>query len=180
MGFSSISTAKLQDIALVTGRLGYAANDWLFYVKGGGAWGHGKSFSFNDRADGTLFDTSSSATDRSGWVVGVGAEWGFAPNWSAKLEYNYIDFGSETVTLNSSLGTQSVRQSSQTGNIVRAGVNYRFNGVVPSSRNIEMILADRTKRPGSSGPFLFGGIVCGAFDEVVLGRVSLRPRGLER
>jgi outer membrane immunogenic protein len=127
VGFSSISTSKLQDIALVTGRLGYAANNWLFYVKGGGAWGHGKSFSFNDFANGTLFDTSSSSTDRSGWVVGVGAEWGFAPNWSAKLEYNYIDFGSENVTLNSSNGTQSFVRSSETVNIVKAGVNYRFN-----------------------------------------------------
>jgi outer membrane immunogenic protein len=127
LGFSSISTARLQDIALVTGRLGYAANNWLFYVKGGGAWGQGRSFSFNDRANGTLFDTSSSSTDRSGYVVGVGAEWGFAPNWSAKLEYNYIDFGSTNVTLNSSLGTQTFVSSSEKINIVKAGVNYRFN-----------------------------------------------------
>ena len=127
LGFSSISTAKLQDIALVTGRLGYAANNWLFYVKGGGAWGQGKSFSFNNNANGTLFDTSSASADRSGWVVGVGAEWGFAPNWSAKIEYNYIDFGSTKVTLNSSNGTQSFVSSSETVNIVKAGVNYRFN-----------------------------------------------------
>ena len=127
LGFSSISTAKLRDIALVTGRLGYAADNWLFYVKGGGAWGQGKSFSFNNNANGTLFDTSSSSTDRSGWVVGVGAEWGFAPNWSAKIEYNYIDFGSTNVTLNSSNGTQSFVSSSETVNIVKAGVNYRFN-----------------------------------------------------
>ncbi|MEO6779641.1 MAG: outer membrane beta-barrel protein [Bradyrhizobium sp.] len=127
LGFSSISTAKLQDIALVTGRLGYAANNWLFYFKGGGAWGQGKSFSVNNNANGTLFDTSSSSTDRSGWVVGVGAEWGFAPNWSAKIEYNYIDFGSSNVTLNSSLGTQNFVSSSEKVNIVKAGVNYRFN-----------------------------------------------------
>ena len=87
--------------------LGYAANNWLFYFKGGGAWGQGKSFSINNNPNGTFFDTASSSTDRSGWVVGVGAEWGFAPNWSAKIEYDYIDFGSSNVTLNSSLGTQS-------------------------------------------------------------------------
>jgi hypothetical protein len=45
----------------------------------------------------------------------------------AKLEYNYIDFGSENVTLNSSNGTQSFVRSSETVNIVKAGVNYRFN-----------------------------------------------------
>jgi len=133
LGFTAISNAKLQDIALVTGRLGYAASNWLFYFKGGGAWGQGKSFSINNNANGTLFDTTSSSTDRSGWVVGVGAEWGFAPNWSAKIEYDYIDFGSSNVTLNSSLGTQSFVSSSETVNIVKAGVNYRFNWGGPVS-----------------------------------------------
>ena len=131
LGFTANTTAKLQDIALVTGRVGYAANNWLFYFKGGGAWGQGKSFSINNNANGTLFDTTSSSTDRSGWVVGVGAEWGFAPNWSAKIEYNYIDFGSSNVTLNSSLNTQSFVSSSETVNIVKAGVNYRFNWGAP-------------------------------------------------
>ena len=135
LGFSAISSAKLQDIALVTGRLGYAANNWLFYFKGGGAWGQGKSFSINNNPNGTLFDTTSSSTDRSGWVVGVGAEWGFAPNWSAKIEYDYIDFGSANVTLNSSLATQSFVSSSETVNIVKAGVNYRFNWGGPAVAN---------------------------------------------
>ncbi|MEO6382143.1 MAG: outer membrane beta-barrel protein [Nitrobacter sp.] len=127
LGFSSTSTSKLQDIALITGRLGYAENNWLLYVKGGGAWGQQKSSAVNTFANGTLFDTNSSSSDRSGWVVGVGAEWAFAPNWSAKLEYNYIDFGSANVTNNASNGTQSFVRSSETVNIVKAGLNYHFN-----------------------------------------------------
>ena len=37
-----------------------------------------------------MFDTSRT---RTGWTVGVGSEWKFAPNWSAFVEYNHADFG---------------------------------------------------------------------------------------
>jgi outer membrane immunogenic protein len=126
-GFVSTSTAHTTDIAMVTGRVGYAASNWLFYAKGGGAWGQGNSSGTGVLANGTAFDTTTSSSNRSGWVVGAGVEWGFAPNWSAKLEYNHIDFGSTNVGVNSSLGTTSFVSSSETIDIVKAGVNYRFN-----------------------------------------------------
>lgn len=78
VGFSSTSTSHASDLALFTGRLGYAANNWLFFAKGGGAWGQGHSDGSAFLANGTLFETTSSGTvGRSGWVVGVGIEWGF-------------------------------------------------------------------------------------------------------
>jgi outer membrane immunogenic protein len=126
-GFLSTTTTKGTDLALVTGRLGYAANNWLLYAKGGGAWGHGSSSGVGTTAAGAFFDTTSSSTDRSGWVVGAGVEWGFAPNWSAKLEYNHVDFGSRNVTIFSSTGTSSFVSSNETIDIVKAGINYRFN-----------------------------------------------------
>ena len=126
-GFSSTTTVKTNDLALATGRLGYAANNWLFFVKGGGAWGQGNSNGRGTLASGAFFDTTSSSTNRSGWVVGAGVEWGFAPNWSAKLEYNHIDFGSTTVGIASSAVATSFVRSSETIDLVKAGVNYRFN-----------------------------------------------------
>ena len=36
------------------------------------------------------FGLSESHTN-AGWTAGVGAEFGFAPNWSAKIEYLYVD-----------------------------------------------------------------------------------------
>jgi outer membrane immunogenic protein len=125
--FVSNNTAKTKDLALVTGRLGYAANNWLFFVKGGGAWGQGSSNGTGFLANGTFFDTTSSGTNRSGWVVGGGVEWGFAPSWSAKIEYNHIDFGSSTVAVNSSRGTTNFVSSSETIDLVKGGINYRFN-----------------------------------------------------
>ena len=76
--------------------------------------GPGQLVAATINAAGTFFETTSSSTDRSGWVVGVGVEWGFAPNWSAKLEYDHLDFGSTNVTINTSLATQSFVRSSET------------------------------------------------------------------
>ena len=127
-GFSSTSTVHSTDLGLFTGRVGYAADNWLLYVKGGGAWGRGNSSGTGVLANGTFFDTTSSHTDRSGWVVGVGAEWGFAPNWSAKLEYDHVDFGSQNVTILSlPAGTTSFVSSSLREDIVKGGINYRFS-----------------------------------------------------
>jgi outer membrane immunogenic protein len=126
-GFISTTTVKTKDLALATGRIGYAADNWLFFVKGGGAWGQGNSNGTGTLASGAFFDTTSSSSNRSGWVVGAGVEWGFAPNWSAKIEYNHIDFGNTTVGIASSTGTTSFVRSSETIDLVKAGVNYRFN-----------------------------------------------------
>ena len=54
-------------------------------------------------------------------------EWGFTPNWSAKIEYNHVDLGSTTVAVNSSRGTTNFVSSSDRIDIVKAGINYRFN-----------------------------------------------------
>jgi hypothetical protein len=39
---------------------------------------------------------------RRGWMAGVGLEFGLFDNWSAKIEYDYLGFGSRDVTLNGS------------------------------------------------------------------------------
>ena len=98
----------------VTPRLGYAFDNWLVYTKGGGAWAD-VSVSVN-----TPFFGRSVGGTASGWVVGVGAEYAFRNNWSAKVEYNHFDFGSDS-------GVFGIG-SSVTVDAVKAGVNYRFHG----------------------------------------------------
>ena len=127
---SSTVTAKSTELGLATARVGYAADNWLFYAKGGGAWGHGSS-SGEVFVRGVPFEPTSSSTDRTGWVIGGGVEWGFAPNWSAKLEYNHVDFGSKNVTIVSGITGTTFVSSSDTLDIVKAGVNYRFNWGTP-------------------------------------------------
>jgi len=41
----------------------------------------------------------SSDTTRAGWTLGGGLEWKFAPQWSVKAEYLYVDLGHETATV---------------------------------------------------------------------------------
>ena len=85
--------AKTDWLASVTGRLGYAWDRWLLYAKGGAAWAHDK---YNIT---TYLGTWATSETRSGWTVGGGLEWAFANNWSAKLEYQFYDFGNRDLTL---------------------------------------------------------------------------------
>jgi outer membrane immunogenic protein len=130
-GFSSAVDAKIKDFALFTGRLGYAADNWLFYVKGGGAWAQASSTGVGTLASGTLFETTSTSSNRTGWTIGAGVEWGFAPNWSAKLEYNYIDFGSTNIAVLGTVSGVTNISSTATVNVVKGGINYRFNWGAP-------------------------------------------------
>ena len=92
------------------GRAGYAISNVLFYGTGGLAFGE---------LTGQTFGLSESHTT-AGWTLGLGAEVGLAPHWSAKVEYLYVDLSSSqfvTVT-NASNGYRF--------GTFRAGVNYHF------------------------------------------------------
>ncbi len=96
--------------ATATGRVGYAWNNLLAYVKGGAAWMD---------ADYSLAGVTTGDT-RTGWTVGTGLEWGLGNNWSAKVEYNYMDFGNDRFTL--PVATDFDSQV----HVVKLGFNYRF------------------------------------------------------
>jgi outer membrane immunogenic protein len=103
------------DIAL---RLGMPVDRALIYVKGGGALGN---FSYTH----TLPWAADST--KWGWMVGAGIEYAFNNNWSAKIEYNYIDFGRSRLTPD--FGGLAI-SSRETKNVVKLGVNYLFGGPV--------------------------------------------------
>jgi outer membrane immunogenic protein len=65
----------------------------------------------------------SSSDTRVGWTVGGGIERKFSPNWSAKLEYLYMDFGTKTYFA----GTVNQADVRFHVHIFRAGINYEFN-----------------------------------------------------
>jgi outer membrane immunogenic protein len=93
----------------VRGRVGYAFSNILFYGTGGLAFGELR---------GETFGLSESHTT-AGWTAGVGAEFGLAPNWSAKIEYLFVDLSDERFSIT------GVSNGYQFG-VVRAGVNYHF------------------------------------------------------
>lgn len=107
---------KLPWFATARGRIGYAAGPWLFYGTGGAAWGN---YKLSVTSAGV---TASDDATKAAWTAGAGVEWMFAPKWSAKLEYLYVDTGSTSVTLFGSTFNGRVKD-----NIVRIGANYHFN-----------------------------------------------------
>jgi outer membrane immunogenic protein len=58
--------------------------------------------------------------------VGAGVEWAFADQWSAKIEYDYYDFGSRTLNLSNGTGDVTTANIAQHINTVMVGINYRF------------------------------------------------------
>lgn len=98
------------------GRIGYANGPWLIYGTGGAAWQDYKiTLSVPSGA------SASSDTSKSGWTGGGGVEWMFMPQWSAKLEYLYMDTGNTNTTLFGIPITGRLQD-----NIVRVGANYHF------------------------------------------------------
>jgi outer membrane immunogenic protein len=119
--------AKLDSLYSATARLGYATpgplGPMLFYVKAGAAWAVQK-LNFSGVDDGP-FSLSGSAT-RSGWTIGTGLEYLFIPSWSAKIEYDYYDFGNKNVMMSAAGFEPVLINSKLTVNTIKAGVNYHF------------------------------------------------------
>jgi outer membrane immunogenic protein len=117
-------TSEAQWIAAVTGRVGYAANDWLFYAKAGGAWMNVRYSQQLIVPGGELANLSQVVTDdRTGFTVGVGIEYGLVENITAKIEYDFYDFGSRNYNFNA---ITPVSVSSNLNTII-VGLNYKFN-----------------------------------------------------
>ena len=112
---------KIQAIGSVTGRIGYAANAALFYVKGGYAWADNQ---ISASAGGAAFSESHL---HSGWTIGGGLEYLFVPNLSGKVEYMYADFSNANYLTNVVAGGIGLGVTVQT---VKVGVNYHFGGPI--------------------------------------------------
>src|SRR6516164_6021744 len=117
-------------LSSVTGRLGYAWNRWLCYVKGGAAWA-GDKYDAVGVFLGTPYDFEGLET-RLGWTAGVGVEWAFWDDWSVKLEYNYYGFGQSNVTFidptSGNSGLEDIKQAIQT---VKLGLNFHLLDAAP-------------------------------------------------
>jgi outer membrane immunogenic protein len=112
--------------ATVTGRLGWANNNWLFFVKGGGAWAQFGTSSTTISGAGAVTGSGSSTDTRSGWTIGTGLEYGFAAHWSLKLEYDYLKFNTASFTSTEVSGASGARSATSNINEAKAGIAYRF------------------------------------------------------
>ena len=166
-------STTLDGIATAAGRIGFAADRWLAYVKLGAAWAREThTFGFSQTV-GPPFPASqviatTGAETRFGPMLGFGAEYAFLGNWSAKLEYNYFAFGSKVVR---TLGTSALNGAAiptfvnseidQSIHLVKLGLNYRFD-TPPAQPNI----APSPAAPG----FNWSGLYVGAQGGYGIGR----------
>jgi outer membrane immunogenic protein len=104
----------------------------LLYVTGGVAYGDVDYSAQTDfRPVGTTNYATAFSNTKFGWTAGAGAEWAFAQNWSAKVEYLYIDLGNESAIVNAApvLPPFQVGYTWKTQEqLARVGVNYKFGG----------------------------------------------------
>lgn len=112
-------------IVTLTGRLGYSHDQWLYYVRGGAAWARlHQSLTELDISGATL--STDLRDTRTGWIIGGGVEYALRDNWSARLSYDYLDFGTKAVTL--------LPLANDPANVdvsmhqVKFSLNYRFGG----------------------------------------------------
>jgi outer membrane immunogenic protein len=121
--------SKVDAFGLLTGQVGWAANNVLFYVKGGAAV-TGDRYRIATTVGNVTLANSNDDT-RWGGVVGVGLEYGFTPNWSAAIEYDHLFMGNRTSTFTAPGGAFfSNERIRQDVDVVTVRVNYRWGGPV--------------------------------------------------
>jgi len=153
---NGLISSQVKDIATIAGTFGVTSGPQdrtLWFVKGGAAWAKTR-FSSADNISASVTEGfiagptrgvnvssfTSGDSNRWGWMVGTGVEWGLWGNWSAKIEYDFLDFGSRDVQLNgnanislvnsccnfSTPATQTLHVKQQI-HMLQVGLNYKFD-----------------------------------------------------
>jgi outer membrane immunogenic protein len=137
-------TTQINWIASAAGRVGYTFDRTMVFAKAGVAWA-------DTDYSATVGPFSATSSDtRTGLLIGAGIEHAFLSNWSAKIEYNYIDFDSDSFGFTAGgsggcdlmvssyyksegcHGSKSISADiSQKLHLIKFGLNYRFGGGVP-------------------------------------------------
>jgi outer membrane immunogenic protein len=102
-------------------RAGYAVDNFLLYATGGVAFADGKMTSSGYNYDDGAGYSSDDSNTHVGWTIGIGAEYAFTPNWIARAEVRYTDFGSKTYDL-----LEGPVDSSWDQTAVTVGLSYKF------------------------------------------------------
>ena len=112
----------LDYVGTLRGRVGYAFDRWMPFVTGGFAWGH-THVNINDPS--TAGEVISSVGQyQPGWTAGLGLEFAVSGNWTAKLEYDYVELARQTYDL-SGFALPGVSVDPRL-HLAKVGLNYQF------------------------------------------------------
>lgn len=122
LGFPAGSQCETKNtwLSTVRARVGYAADRVLFYGTAGGAFGN-----IEAGANGGFVSST-----KAGWTAGAGVEVAFADNWTARVEYLFVDLQNTTCSTANPCGNDVLGPANQTvkfdANLIRLGVDYKF------------------------------------------------------
>jgi outer membrane immunogenic protein len=127
-GNTAAATINNRWLTTATGKLGYAWDRVLLYGKGGGAWVGASNPGITVNGGPGAFTGTSN--NNLGWTVGLGVEWAFAGNWSARAEWDYIELQNQTFTVAGGgfFGRDVISVNNRSINMFTAGLNYKFGG----------------------------------------------------
>jgi len=113
---SNAATCETKNTWLGTlrARAGYAADRVLFYATAGGAYGN---------IEGNTLGTTFQSKSEPGWTAGAGVEVAFADNWTARVEYLFVDLENASLAATPTGSTMTVKFDA---NLIRLGVDYKF------------------------------------------------------
>jgi outer membrane immunogenic protein len=108
-------STRINALADVRGRLGYAVGSFLPFVAGGAAFA-------NIHANDYLYGGAGGAW-RTGYTVGAGLEYKFSPRIALRVEYLHARFDSQALF---NIARNVPERIGATNEIVRAGVSFYF------------------------------------------------------
>jgi high affinity Mn2+ porin len=114
---------KLDYMATLRGRIGYAFPRWMLYATGGPALAQGRFL----QTPGVIEDIDKVLRTHFGWSAGFGAETIIERGWTARLEYLYRGFSHAGIVFASGTGAGSSFDT----HTVRLGLNYQLNAPAP-------------------------------------------------
>ena len=115
-------TSKIQWLATIRGRAGFAIDRIMIYGTGGAAFVP-VSDSITASGYGTVFNASST---NIGWTIGAGVEGAFAQNWTAKIEYLYVQSNFSLSGPIAVAGGTLSYTGTISENVIRAGINFKY------------------------------------------------------
>jgi outer membrane immunogenic protein len=131
---SFTTSAKNTSDFSIAARIGLAFDRTLVYAKGGWVWGRFAFDEIDNFGPGEGINTFHQSGTLDGLLLGVGIEHALTQNWTVKLEYNFLDFGSKNFSNTGcfSLDTppcRAVDSASQhmQKQVFKVGFNYLFN-----------------------------------------------------
>lgn len=125
-------SSRLNYLGTVRGRIGVTYDRALFYATGGFAYGESEHRVDMLGAAGNLQFSGNRTEVKTGYAVGAGLEYAVTNNFTVRGEYLYYDLGKDTVNVavlpgSGGAGTGYNSRFDDKGNIVRVGLNYKFN-----------------------------------------------------